>query len=248
MLSIAPPHPAHQSSIADRLRSLPFRIRAADDEETFKKAAVLRQEAYHRHLPQFSNGLFEPEKSDFAPGCVLFVAESKLDGSILGSVRVHTTLFDPLPLQSSIELPAEYGRSTLGEAARLCVSRDRPGSLVKALLCKAYALFCAEQGVDRLVVTARAPLDRQYEAMGFVDVYPDVSFISMKHVGGVEHRVLTERVDDVIPNFLRLSHPYHEIFTQEHPDFDLTPPASFFNERIIGGGAAELPARALPPV
>lgn len=213
---------------------LPFRIRPALDADTLRRAAALRQEAYGRHLPEFSAALGEPEREDTLPGVALFVAESRLDDSILGSVRIHTNLFAPLPLEKSVALPASLARARLAEGTRLCVARDRPGNMVKALLCKAYYQFCAQEGIEHFMLVGRAPLDRQYEGMGFSDLYPEQGFIPMEHIAGIPHRVLSQEVSSCMDRLQASSHPFHTIFQTDYADFDLSAPPGFYgNEQEL---------------
>lgn len=207
---------------------LPFRIRPAFDEDTIRRAAALRQEAYGRHLPQFSSSLNEPEPEDTAAGCALFVAESRLDDSILGSVRIHTNFFAPLPLEKSLALPPELAKARVAEGVRLSVARDRPGNMVKALLCKAYYMFCVQEGLEHFMLVGRAPLDRQYEGMGFSDVYPGQGFLPMAHIGGLPHRVLSQEVSTCMDRLLANGHPFHKIFQTDYADFDISAPPHFY--------------------
>lgn len=209
---------------------LPFRIRPAIDEDTIARAAALRQEAYNRHLPQFSASLKKPEPADTMPGVALFVAESRLDGSILGSVRIHTNFFAPLPLEKSIALPPSLARARLAEGVRLCVARDRPGSMVKALLCKTYYMFCVQEGIEHFMLVGRAPLDRQYEGMGFSDIYPGRGFIPMAHIGDIPHRALSQEVSTCMDRLRLNGHSFHSIFQTDYADFDISAPPSFYSE------------------
>lgn len=209
---------------------LPFRIRPALDEATIRRAAALRQEAYARHLPQFSSALGQPEPEDTMPGVALFVAESRLDDSILGSVRIHTNLFDPLPLERSVKLPPALAKARTAEGVRLCVARDRPGNMVKALLCKAYYQFCVQEGLEHFMLVGRAPLDRQYEGMGFSDIHPGQGFIPMAHIGGIEHRALSQEVATCMDRLKANGHPFHAIFQTDYADFDLSPPPHFYGD------------------
>ena len=54
---------------------------------------------------------------------------------------------------------------------RMLVSQ--PDSLLKAGL-----LYCRKAGVERIVIAGGAPIDRQYDALQFEEVYPGVWVIS----------------------------------------------------------------------
>ena len=69
---------------------LPFRVRLVRSEEDLAKAVSIRHAAYARHLPGFAEQLRHPERSDFSADGIVLLAESRLDGSPLGTMRVQT--------------------------------------------------------------------------------------------------------------------------------------------------------------
>jgi hypothetical protein len=87
--------------------SLPFRVEVASRQH-LQDVANLRATTYGKHLPALAESLSQPEPADFARGCEVFVARSKFDGSLLGTLRTHSTVFNPLPLQESLKLPERF--------------------------------------------------------------------------------------------------------------------------------------------
>ena len=94
---------------------LPFTVRLVRNEEDLKKAVKIRHSAYARHMPAVAETLTAPEKADTEDGVVVLLAESKLDGSALGSVRIQTNRYRPLSLEKSIKLPKKIGRASCRE-------------------------------------------------------------------------------------------------------------------------------------
>jgi hypothetical protein len=81
------------------------------------------------------------------------------------------------------------------------------------------------QRLDWVVVAARAPLDRQYEAIGFTDVFSDRGYVAMAHAGGVPHRVLALPVASA-EAMIAAAHPMATtLFLTHHPDIDIAPPS-----------------------
>ena len=73
---------------APGMEYLPFTVRVASTAADLAKAVQVRHDAYARHIdPKFADALRNPEAMDTAPGVVVLLAESKLDGSPLGSMR-----------------------------------------------------------------------------------------------------------------------------------------------------------------
>jgi len=74
-----------------------------------------------RHVPDFAESLKEPEQADFEEGVAILLAESKVDGSPIGSLRIQTNQFQPLELDHSLTLPDWLQNCSIAEASRLSV-------------------------------------------------------------------------------------------------------------------------------
>ncbi len=204
-----------------RTEWLPFTVRPVRSELDREKALRVRVEGYARHLPEFARTLRELEPMDTREGVVVFLAESKLDGSALGTMRVQSNHFLPLALEQSVELPQYLRNSSLAEATRLAVARDRVGTMVKNLLFKAYFHYCQSAGVDWMVVAGRCPIDRQYAKLLFDDVWPGQGYIPLKHAGDLPHRIMCFEVASAEERWRAAGHPLYDfIFRTVHPDLD----------------------------
>jgi hypothetical protein len=199
--------------------NLPFTVRVVRDDAALHKAIAMRQAAYGRHVPEIAKNLGEPELHDSDPGTVVLLAESKLDGMALGTMRIQTNLCRPLWLEQSVTLPEWLKGYSLAEATRLGVSGSHVGRLAKTVLFKAYFMFCVEAGIDWMVIAGRSPLDKQYEALMFQEVFPGQGFIPMRHAGNIPHRVLAFDVATAEKRWREGSHPlYNFVFRTHHPD------------------------------
>ena len=203
--------------------TLPFTVRVARDSEAIAKAVEIRHSAYARHLDEsVVAALKQPETLDNAPGVVVLLAESKLDGSPLGTMRVQTNLHRPLTLEQSITLPEWMAGLGLAEATRLGVTQDKVGRVVKTMLFKAYYLYCLLNDIQYMVITARSPIDRQYDRLLFQDVYPGMGYIPLKHVFNLPHRVMSFDVFGAEDLWKSQGHPLCEyMFHTAHPDLKL---------------------------
>ncbi len=202
---------------------LPFTIRIVTDQTALHKAVSLRQSAYGRHVPELAQRLQAPESHDLAPGVAVLLAESKLDGQPLGTMRVQTNRHDGLWLEQSVTLPSWLQGCALAEATRLGVTVGSVGRLAKTAIFKAYYLYCVHAGIDYMVIAGRSPLDRQYEALLFQDVFPEAGFIPMQHAGNIPHRVLSFEVATAQQRWHAARHPlYRFVFETHHPDIMVT--------------------------
>jgi hypothetical protein len=202
---------------------LPFTIRIVRDDEGLQKAVHMRRAAYSRHLPDFAEKM-AIEDCDREQGSAVLLAESRLDGGALGTMRIQTNAQAPLAVEQSIRLPEWLADARLAEATRLGVAGGTIGRMVKIALCKALFMYCGHHGVDWMVITARAPLDREYEAMLFGDIFGKNEFLPMAHVGGLPHRVLAKPVAVAQQRWAQVNHPlYRFVFETHHPDINVTP-------------------------
>jgi hypothetical protein len=220
---------------------LPFTVRVVRSETALCKAVAIRQAAYARHVPAFAAKLGSPEPNDHDQGSVVLLAESRLDGSPLGTMRIQTNRFRDLAIAQSVELPAWLKNKSMAEATRLGVTLGRPGRVVKTTLFKSFFLYCQQANIEWMVIAARPPLDRQYEALMFEDLFPG-QFIPMRHGNNIPHRVLAFDVRNAEARWNEAGHPLLDFMCHTyHPDIDLSD--ADFSAWSDAGRPAELPRR-----
>lgn len=201
---------------------LPFSVRLARTEDKLLKAVKIRAAAYGRHVPTLAETLVEPEHVDRQRGTVVFIAESKDDGTALGTLRIQNNHALPLKVEQSFALPIVLSDRSLVEVTRLAVVAGSRGALVRLALCKALHRYCFATQIDWIVITARTPLDRMYEKLLFTDLLPGGGFIPMKHIGDIPHRVMALDVVTAERRYAEYSHPHYDfMFRQLHSDIEV---------------------------
>lgn len=201
---------------------LPFTISIAQTPAELERVVAIRHGAYARHVPDFAETLQEAESIDFDYGVAILLASSKVDGSPLGTMRIQTNRFTPLEVESSLALPPWLATRRLAEAARLGVTHEKVGRLVKSMLFKAYFQYCQLNKVDWMVITARSPVDRQYDRLMFDDVYSEMGYVPLHHVHNIPHRVMKFEIETAQERWAEASHPMYDfVFNTIHPDIDL---------------------------
>ena len=211
--------PTEASTVSLRIEHLPFLVRLVSDREDLSKAIDTRYQAYARHLPDFAQTLIEPEALDDEEGVVVLLAESKLDGSALGTMRIQTNQYRPLLLEQSIDLPDWLRGKSVAEATRLGITDRRGSSLIKAVLFKAFYHYCLDKDIHSMVIAARSPMDRQYMALLFEEVYPEKGFIELRHANNIPHRVLSLNVANAETLWSQNNHPLLDFMCNvNHPD------------------------------
>jgi hypothetical protein len=207
---------------ARAIERLPFTIKRVQTEDDMWKAVRVRHAAYARHVPEFARSLVSPEAADFSEDTIVLLAESKLDGSPLGSTRIRTNLHRPLDMEESIVLPSWLQGRRLVEATRLGVDEGREGRLVKMALVKACFMYCQDNAIEWSVATARLGVDRQYEQLMFADVFPGRGPVPLRHVGNLPHRVMAFEIETFEQRWRKASHPLMNFFFKlQHPDINI---------------------------
>ena len=220
---------------------MPFTVKIVRSQAELAKAVQIRHAAYARHVPELAKLLRDAEAYDYEEGSVVLLAESKLDGAPLGTMRIQTNFHRPLPLEGSVELPDWLQGRSLAEATRLGVKEGGIGRVVKVMLYKAFFFYCLGEKVNWMVVAGRTPVDRQYESLLFSDVFPGKGYIPLRHIGNIPHRVLAFEPSSAEKRWAEAKHPLFDfIFRTSHPDIDLTDVArnSFPSPRRAGTLAA----------
>ncbi len=201
---------------------LPFTVRVVRSEEALDKAVAIRQAAYARHVPAFAEKLKTPEANDYDQGSMILLAESKLDGSPVGTIRVQGNRYRSLAIEQSAELPVRMRGRNMVEATRLAIAEGRVGRVTKVVLIKALYLYCLETGIDWVIAGARPPLDRQYDAFLMDDLYQG-KLIPLRHAGNIPHRILALDVPGARARWEEADHPLLDFMCNtHHPDIDLS--------------------------
>jgi hypothetical protein len=209
------------------IESLPFTIRRVRNEDELLKAVQIRHAAYARHVPEFARSLTLPEAADYESNTVVLLAESKLDGTPLGTARIRTNIHHPLHIEESIALPEWLQGRSLGEVERLGVSQGRIGHVVKVALVKAFFEYFEKSGLEYAVISGRTPVDRQYEQLLFQDVFGENELVPLRHIGNIPHRIMAFEIATGEARWRAAAHPLLKFFREtHHPDIDVGLPAA----------------------
>ncbi len=203
-------------------QSLSFETRIARTPADLGAACRVRALAYGHHIPQFGAALLEPDLLDADQNTVVVLCVDKASGEAVGTARFQTNAGGPLLIEHSMSVPEAMGDDTRAEITRLsAVSGADP--LVKLCLMKASYLFCLATQVRWMVICARKEaLIRQYQRLGFADIFGDERTIPMLHVGRIEHRVLSFNVTTAESTWREQNHPLYDFMVETaHPDIQL---------------------------
>jgi hypothetical protein len=209
------------SAAASRRETLPFVVRIARSRDDVLKAVAMRAHAYGRHLPEVGRVLQRPEDDDWRDDVLLLLAQSKLDGSVLGSIRLHPNWRKPLHIEHETRLPERLQGTRLLELMRLTVRNGLAGRLVMAALAKASYEICAWAGIDHILVAGRHPVNTLYESMQFDDLL-DGGTVALSYAAGVPHGLYALPVQDADRRWRQSAHSLYPFMAHtEHPDIQL---------------------------
>lgn len=207
---------------AASIEALPFTVKRVRSSEDLGKAVRIRHAAYARHLPTLAQSLSTPEALDFDSDVVVLLAESKLDGSPLGTARIQTNFHQRLTVEQSVELPSWLQGRQLAEVTRLGIDEGRIGRIVKIALIKACFQYCEQNDIEWALAAGRAPIDRQYEQLLFSDIFPETGYVPLHHAGNLPHRVMAFEIKSGYARWAEAKHPLLNFFCHtHHPDIDI---------------------------
>ncbi|MEK9802558.1 MAG: hypothetical protein VW475_04020 [Curvibacter sp.] len=223
---------------------LPFTVRLVSNEQDLRKAVEIRHAAYARHMPTVAQTLREPEALDRDSASAILLAESKLDGSPIGTIRLQTNRYHPIALEQAVQLPDWLKGKTMAHVSRLGVAQGMAGRLVKTVLIKASFQYCEAHDIEWAVVAARTPLDRQYAALMFEDIFPEAGFVPLAHMNHVPHRLMSFEIASGKKRWTQAQHPLLAFFCSTyHPDIDVISepaPAITLNQALDAQAEARL--------
>lgn len=209
------------SATQEKTRRLPFGVRVATTACDIEDLVSLRSATYSRHRAPGAHFLSKSEAQDGAPDAILLIARSKIDGGVLGSVRIQTRTVAPLMVESAMTLPPELARGEPIELMRGSVRGGTSGRTVSAALAKASFLIAAELRFTHIIVTCREPVDSMYRAYRFDDLL-NGAMIHLPYSPGVQHRVLSLPVDQAAARWSASNAGLHDFMIgTAHPDIHL---------------------------
>ncbi len=202
---------------------LPVTIRVAHCDADLGKVLAVRVPASTGVGAQPAPGA--PEPWDLRPNASLLLAESRIDGEALGSLRILASERGRLVVEDHVDLHAASIAGPLAEASRLAVRAGRDATLVRLMLWKAFHRYCLAAQIDTMLIAVRAPADRQYEWLGFRDPHSGPLHFAPEGRAGASHRLMTLGVFEAHQRSLQAGHPLHDFFFSErHPEIDLLAP------------------------
>ncbi len=198
----------------------PVRVRPARTPRDLARAVALRHTAYARRVGDWARVLERPEAADTSPDTRVLIAESTLDATVVGTVRLHVNRSAPLPIERAVTLPPGMRGAVLVEAVRMAVSPEHDRDLTRAArdaLFRACWHYAVEHDAQWIVAAARKPIDHLYEDLLFEDVFEPGRTYSLPYVPDVPHRVMALCVEQAAAKWIARAHPLLDFMQRAQP-------------------------------
>lgn len=206
---------------ANLLEPLPFRVRLVESTQDLLAAVEIRSSAYERHVPAVGIALREPEPDDHREDILLLLAERKLDGQPIGSMRLQPNFNRPLRVEGEVSLPDRFRGRRLVEGMRLGVQNGLSGRLVMLALVKASYELCHASDIDFVVVAGRRSVSAIYRSMYFDDILEGRT-IPLSYADNLPHSVFAMPIMDADRRWQTGGHALYDFMARtEHPDIDV---------------------------
>ena len=165
--------------------------------------------------------LRKPEADDLRSDALLLIAESKLDRSVVGSLRLQPNFTRPLRIESEVALPEVYKGRRLVEGRRLGVGHGVSGRMVMVALVKAAYELCHASRIDYVVVAGRRPVSSMYRSMLFDDIL-DGDTVALSYAGHIPHSVFSMPVQEADARWRAADHALYDFMARtKHPDIQI---------------------------
>ncbi len=202
---------------------LPIRVRLVRTENQLNKAIKVRADAYGRHTPGFADALRVIEPDDVERSSIVLLAESKVTGEAVGTLRIHTNFDQPTYLERILTLPEIVRGAAIAYVTRLAVTHGPNGSSVKLAMFKALYRYCLATQISWILAVAREPVDRDFVRLGFQDILPDGTKLRRPaDFGEVDVRPLYFDVLEAEHRWRETGHPLYDFMVRKvHPDIEI---------------------------
>lgn len=198
---------------------LNFCVRVVDNEFDLVRVRKLRSVAYGHHLPLLAAQFGAEDPLDMDPDVIIFCAEDKATGELVGSCRIQVNRQRPLQIHTCIEEPPHLRGKLVSEITRLVVHPAYGDRLVRMALVKACHLHNIAMQVCGIYAGSRPALLRQYRALGFSDLFGDQREVPLSYASGIPHRILWLDSVSAEADWTAMKHPFHTfVFRTWHPD------------------------------
>ena len=211
--------PARTARLLPRgpIERLPFTVRVAATSQDLEKAVEVRASAYARHMPSLGLALQTPEAEDLKSDVLVLLAERKIDGHPLGTLRLQSNVERPLRLAGEAPPLAALSDKRLVESTRLGVDFGTPSKVVTAALIKAAYEILRATGAEFNIAGGRRSMAQFFRSLQYDELQGGPFPISFGN--NIPHWIFIVPVDEFEERLRIARHWYYDFMARtEHPD------------------------------
>ena len=159
--------------VPGHIPSTPYSIRIVRTSAQLQAAVEVRYQAYSEKLQALASKVSQPGPLDFAHEPIVLLAENRLTGEAIGTMRLNTgpSILDML---DDINLPDNIMGERVAFVSRMAVvGTVAERQLVRNLMQKAVFQLCIAKQLNRILLLAVEPRERLFYRCGFSDVFED---------------------------------------------------------------------------
>jgi len=181
----------------------------------------IRSSAFNRHFPELGSALRNAEADDHRPDVLLLIAERKLDGEVLGSMRLQPNIRRLLRVEEETKLPEEFQNRRLVEFMRLGIENGNAGRMVVAALGKAGYEIAHASRFDFILAAGRRSTSQIYRSMQFDDVFQGGT-VALSYAQNAHHSIFALPVPDADRRWRIADHSLYDFMARtKHPDIQI---------------------------
>jgi hypothetical protein len=200
----------------------PYTIRIVRKPDQLQSAIDVRYQAYSEKLQALASKVRQPGPLDFEHGPVVLLAENRLTGEPVGTLRLNT---GPsfLDLLRDMALPANIVKERTAFVSRMAVTGPvQERQLVRNLMQKAVFQLCIAKQLNRILLLAVEPRERLFYRCGFSDVFPDGESRHPAFLDGFPIKALYADTYSMERLWRGEKHPLYEfLFRTFHPEIEV---------------------------
>jgi hypothetical protein len=200
---------------------LPFTVHMLKSNADLAKVVRHRAQGYGRRSSALGNALALPEPADARePGREIIVAKSKMDGAVMGSLRLHINHSEPTNVERAIALPEALAGARIMDASRFCCAA---GHVCRGSLFKAALLYAKSQQVDYFLIATLPRIQPLYESVGFRPLFEGDALHPMPMAENLPHRIMHMNMATLERDVAQYRPAMMDfLFETEHEDIDVS--------------------------
>lgn len=211
----------------------PYTVRIVRKPDQLQLAVEVRYQAYSEKLQALAAKVRQPGPLDFSHGPVVLLAENRLTGEAVGTLRLNTGA-SFLSLLEDIKLPPNIVKERTAFVSRMAVTGTvQERQLVRNLMQKAVFQLCIAKQLNRILLLAVEPRERLFYRCGFSDVFEDGGSRHPAFLDGFPVKALFADTYSMERVWRGEKHPLYDfLFRTFHPEIEVFSSLSSLGHRI----------------